>query len=262
MPAGREKRPGMSRLWNPWHGCHRVSEGCRNCYVFRIDGGHGMDAGEVRINGDFLLPLRQTRNGEWKIEPGETLYTCFSSDFLIPDADAWRPDVWQMMRTRQDLHFVFFTKRIERLEAVLPPDWGDGYPNVTVGCTCENQERADFRLPIFLRLPIRNRMIVCEPLLGAIELRRYLEGGLVREVTVGGESGREARACDFAWVETLFAACREYGVHFSYHQTGACLKKDGKCYRIPRSEQHAQAGRAERLLYKNECKSEGSYDCP
>ncbi len=238
----------MSRIWNPWHGCHRVSEGCRNCYVFRIDGGHGQDAGEVRINADFLLPLKRQRSGAWRVEPGETLYTCFSSDFLLPDADEWRPDVWRMMRTRGDVQFVFFTKRIERLEAVLPPDWGDGYPNVTIGCTCENRDRADFRLPLFLRLPIRERLIVCEPLLEAIDLKPYLMGGLVREVCVGGESGEQARACDFAWVEQIFSDCRACGVRFSYHQTGALLIRNGRTYRIPRKEQQSQAARAEAML--------------
>lgn len=23
-----------SSLWNPWHGCHKLSTGCRHCYVF------------------------------------------------------------------------------------------------------------------------------------------------------------------------------------------------------------------------------------
>ncbi|HBF14270.1 MAG TPA: hypothetical protein DDW30_01020 [Clostridiales bacterium] len=238
----------MSRIWNPWHGCHRVSEGCRNCYVFRIDGGHGQDTEEVRINSDFLLPLKHGRDGAWKIEAGETLYTCFTSDFLLPDADAWRPDVWQMMRVRQDLHFVIFTKRIERLPEVLPADWGDGYPNVTFGCTCENRDRAAFRLPIFLKLPIHERIIVCEPLLEAVDLRPYLKPELVREVTVGGESGEHARLCDFEWVRDISRACREAGVRFRYHQTGARLLRDGTEYRIPRGKQQTQAQRAERLL--------------
>ena len=124
----------MSVSWNPWHGCRRVSEGCRNCYVYRIDGKHGRESSAVTLNADFLLPLRESK-GVFKMESGETVYTCFSSDFLIADADEWRPDAWRMMKLRPDLHFVFFTKRIERLQAVLPPDWGDGYENVTVGCT-------------------------------------------------------------------------------------------------------------------------------
>ena len=234
----------MSAYWNPWHGCHRVSEGCRNCYVFRIDEAHGKPCGEVAINADFLLPLRESR-GVPKIEAGETVYTCFSSDFLIEEADEWRVDAWRMMRLREDLHFVFFTKRIERLREVLPPDWGDGYDNVTIGCTCENQDRADFRLPIFLSLPIKHRMVICEPLLGALDLSPYLDRAAIESVTVGGESGEHARECNFDWVLGIRAACERSGVGFFYHQTGAKLRRDGKLYEIPRRLQHEQAKRAE-----------------
>lgn len=231
----------MSVFWNPWHGCKRVSEGCRNCYVFRIDGTHGKRGGEVHLNADFLLPLRQGIDG-YKIPPGETVYTCFSSDFLLEEADEWRTEAWRMMRLRSDLHFIFFTKRIERLEAQLPDDWGDGYPNVTIGCTCENQERADQRLPIFFSLPIKSRMIVCEPLLSAIDLTPYLtEQRLALEVSAGGESGEEARICDFAWIEQLLTACKQANVSFSYHQTGSLLLRDGIIYRVPRRHQHSQA---------------------
>ena len=233
----------MSVSWNPWHGCHRVSEGCRNCYVYRIDGAHGKESQEVRLNADFLLPLRESR-GSFKIASGETVYTCFSSDFLIAEADEWRHDAWRMMKLRADLHFVFFTKRIERLADVLPTDWGDGYDNVTVGCTCENQDRADFRLPIFLSLPIKHRVIVCEPLLSAIDLRPYLDRSKIESVAAGGESGEGARACDYAWILQLRDACAAAGVGFSYHQTGALLRRDGVLYRIPRRHQHEQAKRA------------------
>ncbi len=238
----------MSVQWNPWHGCSRISEGCRNCYVFRIDGGHGMDAGEVRINRDYLLPLKKSRDGSPKIPSGETVYTCFSSDFLLPNADDWRGDAWKMMHEREDLHFIFFTKRIDRLGDVLPPDWGDGYPNVTIGCTCENQDRADYRLPIFLNLPIQNRVIVCEPLLEQVDLRPYLTYGKIEAVLVGGESGDRARPCNFDWVADISHACRENHVRFSYHQTGAILIRDGKTYHIPRNLQHIQAEKAQKIL--------------
>lgn len=233
----------MSVSWNPWHGCRRVSEGCRNCYVYRIDGSHGKESDTVTLNADFLLPLRESR-GASKIESGETVYTCFSSDFLIAEADEWRPDAWRMMKLRPDLHFIFFTKRIERLQAVLPPDWGDGYENVTVGCTCENQDRADARLPIFLSLPLQHRVIVCEPLLGPIDLRPYLDRAKIESVSAGGESGDGARVCDYGWILDIRSACAEAGVRFSYHQTGALLRRDGRLYRIPRRQQHVQAKRA------------------
>ena len=148
------------------------------------------------------------------------------------------------MKMRQDLHFVFFTKRIHRLNEVLPPDWGNGYENVTVGCTCENGERAKSRLPVFLSVPIRHRMIVCEPLLSPIDLSPYLDRLAVEEVCVGGESGDGARVCDFDWVMEIQKACVNARIRFRYHQTGAFLLREGQLYRIPRRLQHEQALRA------------------
>ena len=127
-------------MWNLWHGCHKLSEGCRHCYVYRTDGKYGKDSSVVTKTEKFDLPLQRKKNGTYKIPSGNLVYTCFTSDFLIEDADEWRAEAWEMMRIRQDLRFLFITKRIDRLQQCLPPDWGDGYDNVTICCTMENQE--------------------------------------------------------------------------------------------------------------------------
>ncbi len=233
----------MKNGWNPWHGCVKLSEGCANCYVYRIDGRYERNASAVGKNADFDLPVRMGRNGP-AIPWGSTVWTCFSSDFFLEEADEWRADAWSMIARRPDLHFIFITKRIARFGVALPPDWGDGYPNVTVGCTCENQRRADERLPLFLAAPIKHRMIVCEPLLEEIDLTAYLSGGAVESVTAGGESGAGARLCRFGWVRRISRDCEAAGVRFSYHQTGALLEVNGRVYRIPRARQAEQARRA------------------
>ena len=145
----------MSVSWNPWHGCRKISEGCRHCYVYRQDALHERDSREVVRAAAFGLPVRRGRDGRFRIPPGERVYTCFTSDFLVEEADGWRAEAWEMMRLRRDLEFFFITKRIGRLREQLPPDWGDGYENVTVGCTVENQAAADLRLPLFLETPLR-----------------------------------------------------------------------------------------------------------
>ena len=33
--------------WNPWHGCHKYSEGCQHCYVYRMDAHFGRDPAQV-----------------------------------------------------------------------------------------------------------------------------------------------------------------------------------------------------------------------
>ena len=233
----------MSVSWNPWHGCLRVSEGCRNCYVYRQDAAWQRDGSQLRKTAAFDLPVRRRRDGRWKIPAGERVYTCFTSDFLFEGADPWRKLAWEMIRLRRDLHFVFFTKRIDRLESCLPSDWGDGYEHVTIGCTVETQQMADKRLPIFLELPICHRLIICAPLLGPLDLTSYLSP-VIEEVSVGGESGSEARICDYEWVVKLQEQCVANNIPFSFHQTGARLMKDGHLYRIPRPWQHIQARKA------------------
>ena len=183
------------------------------------------------------------RGGEYKLQPGTMVYTCFTSDFLLEDADAWRPEAWAMMRARADLVFLFITKRIDRFAEALPPDWGDGYPNVVVGCTVENQAMAEYRLPIFRDAPIRHKFLACEPLLERINLLPWL-GPQIEQVLVGGESGPEARVCDYDWVLDLRAQCRERSVAFCFRQTGASFRKDGRVYAIERREQHRQATKA------------------
>jgi protein gp37 len=233
----------VSHTWNPWHGCRKVSAGCANCYVYRIDARCDRDASAVTKNRDFDLPVRRARKGGYKLAPGGTVYTCFSSDFFLEEADAWRPEAWEMIRARRDLRFFMITKRIDRFRVGLPADWGDGYDHVSICCTAENQEMADRRLPVFREAPIRHKSVICEPLLGAVDLSRHL-GPWVEEVVAGGESGPSARVCDYAWVLDLKAQCVAAGVPFSFKQTGARFKKGERLYAVPRKLQHAQAKKA------------------
>ncbi|MDO4572537.1 MAG: DUF5131 family protein [Clostridia bacterium] len=230
--------------WNPWHGCRKLSEGCRHCYVYRMDERYGRHGGEIYRTGDFYLPVRHARGGGYKLAPGTLVWTCFTSDFLLAEADVWRGEAWRMMRERADCRFLFITKRIDRLAACIPEDWGEGYPHVAICCTVENQARADERLPVFRDAPIRDKALVAEPLLGPLDLRPYLGPWLRGGVTVGGESGEEARPCRYEWVLDIRRQCAEAGLPFRFKQTGARFIKDGRLYRIRRSMQHEQARRA------------------
>ena len=234
----------MDVSWNPWHGCHKLSAGCKNCFVYRIDARHDKDASEVRQNlTSFRLPLAKNRQGEYKYPSGTMFYTCFTSDFFLEDADVWRGEAWRIMRERSDCRFFIITKRIDRFAACIPDDWGEGYDNVAIAVTCENQQMADYRLPIYLKLPIKRKSIVCEPFLERIDLSPYLCSEIC-EVSVGGESGEEARPCHYEWVLFVREQCIRAGTAFHFHQTGARFIKDGRMYRIPKAKQREQAKRA------------------
>ncbi len=234
----------MYEGWNPWHGCHKISAGCLNCYVYRRDTSVGRDASEVRKTASFDLPVRRGKNGNFLYHPADGLcWTCFTSDFFLEEADEWRTEAWEMIRQRWDLNFIFITKRIHRFYDCIPSDWGNGFQNVRIGCTTENQDRADYRLPIFLNAPISSRFIILEPLLGPVDLRPWLTSA-VDSVTVGGESGDGARPCRYEWVLDIREQCIAAGIPFNFKQTGANFIKDGKQYSIPRKLQHAQAKKA------------------
>jgi len=232
-------------IWNPWHGCRKISPGCANCYVYRRDESIGKDASVVTKTLDYDLPLKKNRQRAYKLgADGGVVFTCMTSDFFIEQADGWRQGCWDMIRERKDLHFHIITKRIDRFEQCAPPDWGEGWGNVTICSTCEDQERTDHRLPILLGLPIRHRQVICEPMLGEINMEKYLASGLIEHVVCGGESGNRARPCDFRWIREVRRECIRCGVPFTFKQTGAVFIKDGRTYNIERKDQMAQARRS------------------
>ncbi len=170
------------------------------------------------------------------------VYLCFSTDFLIEDADDWRGECWNMIRERSDLHFLFLTKRIERFIDCIPDDWNNGYDNVTVGCTVENQTKADYRLSIFKELPIRHKNIICQPLIENIDLSAYLEN--IELVVVGGESDKNARPLHYEWVLGIREQCISKNVHFEFRQCGTHFVKDGKTYTLNVGDLCSQARKA------------------
>ncbi len=237
-------------IWNPWHGCTKISPGCLNCYVYRRDSEFGKDSRVVTKTANFDLPRKRSRQKEYKLRPADNpVYTCMTSDFFLEAADSWRPEAWQMIRERCDLSFIIITKRIHRFMECIPDDWGKGYENVTVVCTCEDQKRAEDRLPLFLDFPIRHKQIIHEPMLEPIHIEKYLESGQIEQVTCGGESGEGVRMCDYAWILDSWRQCMKYDVPFYFKQTGTIFKKGNRIYHIERKNQMVQAERAN-LNYK------------
>ena len=139
----------MYSVWNPWHGCKRVSAGCLNCYVYRIDKAFNKDSSIVEKTKSFDYPIKKDKYGEYKLSVSESpVYACLSSDFFIQEADEWRDDIWKMIHTRSEIDFRIITKRIERFSECIPENWGDGYDNVTVICTiCTNLIKKCIQIP-------------------------------------------------------------------------------------------------------------------
>lgn len=118
-------------------------------------------------------------------------------------------------------------------------------PNVWVGVTVEDQERADLRIPALLDTPAAVRFLSCEPLLGGVRLCRCdgaafevkahpfivndscpLHGAVrVDWVIAGGESGPGARPMHPDWARTLRDDCRTVDVPFLFKQWGEWVPK-------------------------------------
>lgn len=204
--------------WNPWYGCRKVSEGCKFCYAQRDMERFGKDFNTVTRakEGTFYSP------DHWK--DGRLIFTCSWSDWFIEEADEWRPEAWEIVRRNPQHIFQILTKRPERILENLPPDWGDGYRNVWLGISGENQRTLDLRAPDFLAVPAALHFLSAEPLIGPIsDIFKYLwKGGLkgFRWVIVGGESGvgTDWRMMKIEWVDAIFQQCRMAEVPFFFKQ--------------------------------------------
>ncbi len=229
--------------WEPWTGCYSESDGCKYCFYY---GPYSKRYGQNDIikTEEFYRPIEtvympRKKITKYKMVGGKTVNTCFTTDFFLPEADEWRVEAWDMIKQRPDLDFFFITKRIDRFSVSLPADWGDGYENVRIGCTVENQDMADYRLPLFLSYPIKHRIISCSPLLTHINLTPYLQG--IECVSANGEAGREGRECNFDWVLNMRDQCENVGVPFYFRSTGAHFREDGILRNINPKMQHRTA---------------------
>ncbi len=237
--------------WNPWHGCHKCSEGCKNCFMYFLDAKRGLDGSLISKNKtNWDLPLKRDRNGSFKIKSGEFVRVCMSSDFFLEEADEWREEAWNIMRKRKDVTFSLLTKRPERIKKCLPPDWYDGWDNITFAVSCENQRRADERIPYLLNLPIKHIWVSLKPFIGEIDLDKYLSTLKIETVLCGGENYEGQRPLHYEWVKKVYDQCIKYDVEFIFGQTGNVFVKDGIVYHIKDLNKQMDQALKSKLQYR------------
>ena len=209
-------------IWNPWHGCHKISPGCQNCYMYYLDNYRGRPEWSDKIfrTGKFKRPLSRFRNREYKIKSGQRIRVNMTSDTFIEEAASWMPEFWEIIAKRPDVIFWILTKRPERIIQSLPPDWNNGYENVALNITTENQAMFDIRWPIFEQVPAKHKGICCAPLLGPIDITPALASGQIDEVSAGGENYDNPRPCDFNWIASLSQQCAAYRKNFCWYESG------------------------------------------
>ena len=166
------------KVWNPVTGCTPISEGCEHCYAERM---------AKRLAGRFGYPedepFRVTYHEDKLTEPSswkspKRVFVCSMADLFHEDVSFdYLYRVFSVMGECPQHTFMILTKRPERMKAFF-----DGHqildyiPYVWLGVTCENQARADERIPILLQIPAAVRFVSLEPMLGPVDLGAYLPG--------------------------------------------------------------------------------------
>jgi protein gp37 len=241
--------------WNPVTGCTQISEGCDHCWARAMNKRFGGGDFSVKLHPERLdIPLRRKKP--------TTYFVCSMSDLFHKDV----PDdyVKQLLFTMDACYelghlFLILTKRPERMKNIINSMqwWLKDIPkNIWLGVTCENQARADERIPLLLATPAAKMFVSIEPMLGKIDLRNISYGtykldALVREygneetkiscsfgmanlakldwVICGCESGAGRRPMNIDWVRSLRDQCVQANTAFFLKQ----IEIDGKVVHMP-----------------------------
>lgn len=197
--------------------------------MYFLDAKRDRFGGDIyRVKNNFEYPLQRNKDGTYKVPAGSTIRVCMTSDFFLAEADSWRAEAWQIIKSRPDVAFYLLTKRPERVAQSLPPDWNDGWENVLFNVTTENQQMADARIPIMLELPFKHKGIMAAPFVGEISIKKYLASGLIESVWCDGENYDGARPLCYDWVKKLSDECKAFDVEFVFCGVGNRFIKDGK----------------------------------
>lgn len=242
---------------SPWEGCTKVSPACDNCYAEVRNqrfykGAHWGPHADRRRMSDATLrkPYKWNREAEalgerYRVFP--SLCDPFDNHkSILPE---WRDEHWQMIRDTPHLDHLLLTKRPQNIQKYLPEDWGDGYPNVWLGTTVENQEEADRRIPHLLSVPALVHFLSCEPIVDRISLLDVRAGPVrmnslrgthwnskgetvateqrsIGWVVAGGESGPNYRPGKIAWFRSLRDQCHSASVPFLFKQHEGKTRKE------------------------------------
>lgn len=217
--------------FNPWWGCVRVSAACDHCYAETWAKRLGEDVwgpkSERRFFGDahWKEPLKWNADAVAQGVRKRVFCASMADVFenrvdLIPH----RLRLLELIAKTPQLDWLLLTKRIHLVKKQLPK--GYEFPaNVWLGTTVENQAEADKRVRHLLEFATPGvRFLSCEPLLGLLDLRRFLirnESGVrVDWVIAGGESGHGSRPMEPQWPDELRKQCTSAQVAFHFKQWG------------------------------------------
>ena len=211
--------------WSPWLGCHPISQGCKYCTGKQIMQNFSQT---IQLDlGNFDFPLQRNKDGQYYIPKNSYVALEYDGDFFTQDMDFFRQYIWNIIKIRSDCYFYTTTKRPERIEKCLPKDWGQGWDNVDISCTVENQQSLEKRLPIYLNLPLKHYKIMACPLLEELDFSNFLSLNKIENINVGGEYAVfdnplvcQIRECHYDWVKKIADQCKNFNIKFNFTRVG------------------------------------------
>lgn len=215
--------------FNPWWGCIKVSAACDNCYaeLWAKRMGHQLWGKHAprRFFSEAHWREPITWNKEAQITGRRERVFCASMADVFErraDLNTERLKLWALIENTPNLDWLLLTKRPQNIETLAP--WRSDWPaNVWLGTTVENQTMAEKRLPSLLKIPAAVRFLSCEPLLGPLDLRDWVDRNSfypIDWIIAGGESGPGCRPMHPDWVRGLLAQCQSFEVPFHFKQWG------------------------------------------
>jgi protein gp37 len=173
--AENSKIEWTHHTFNPWIGCTKVSPACDNCYAEGLDkrywgGKHWGPKAERKKTKDWSAPRRWNKDAAAKGIRYRVFCASLADVFDNQIPPDWRASLWQLIEETPHLDWLLLTKRPQNIKKMLPKGWANGWRNVWLGCTVENQVEAERRLPHLLGVPAFIRFLSMEPLLGPVDL--------------------------------------------------------------------------------------------
>lgn len=225
--------------WNIARGCTKVDEDCKFCYMYRDSfDSHRYNPFEVvktKTVFNFPLKYKETRSAAWGGRP--LIFTSSLTDVFHEAIDAFRMEMWDIIRQCPHLIFQILTKRPERIMGCLPPYWEEIRERVWLGTSIGSQKSIDRLRDLIDPIQPGIKFLSLEPLHGRIDLplAKYVDMGhkikdLIDWVIVGGESGNETgkyryRPCEIEWIQHIVAQCTTAGIPVFVKQLGTHLAK-------------------------------------
>lgn len=220
--AENSKIEWTDHTFNPWIGCQNVSPGCDHCYAEALTnrygwtewGPHGIRKRTSAAN--WRKPLQWAKAARGTGKRPRVFCASLADVFDNRAPGVAREELFGLIRATPELDWLLLTKRPQNVRKMLPADWRNGYPNVWLGTTCEDQERYDLRWPILRDTPSAVRFISYEPAIGPLDLG--INGPWPDWLICGGESGPGARMMRPAWAEMALTQCANRGIAFFMKQ--------------------------------------------